>query len=223
MRHLGLIGLIRPILFGVLLVSLIAGCAEPPPTALDGVEVREYKGEKLSSVNDFRENSISGPQDVPKEGYRLAVTGLVEKPLSLAYDEVVDRPRYSKVVTLHCVEGWDAKILWEGVLIDDLLNEAGVQDGATTLLFRAADGYTSSLQLDYIRENRIMLASKMNGAPLLPERGFPFQVVAEEKWGYKWVKWVTEIVVTDDPGSQGFWEDIGYNADGSVAGPKLAK
>lgn len=207
----------------VLLATLLSGCAARPPTALDGVEVREYKGEKLSSVNDFRENSIRGPQVVPKETYRLAVSGLVDKPLSLTYDEVVDRPSYSKVVTLHCVEGWDATILWEGVLIDDLLAHAGVKEGANTLIFHAADGYTSSLALDYVRQNRILLAGKMNDVTLPPERGFPFQVVAEAKWGYKWVKWVTEIEVSNDPSYRGYWESAGYNNEGDYAGPKYEK
>ena len=217
--------ILRIALLGLLLLTVLAGCSprRPIATALDGVEVREYQGEQLSSVNDFRENSIRGPQDVPRETYRLAVTGLVDRPLDLTYDATLDRTRYSKVVTLHCVEGWDATILWEGVLIDDLLNEAGVKDGATTLLFHAADGYTSSLSLDYVRENRIILASKMNDVTLPAERGFPFQVVAEEKWGYKWVKWVTKIEVSDDPDFRGYWERAGYNNNGNFAGPKFER
>ncbi|MDH7475700.1 MAG: molybdopterin-dependent oxidoreductase, partial [Anaerolineae bacterium] len=131
----------------------------------------------------------------------------------------LDRKQYSKVVTLYCVEGWDATILWEGVLIEDLLNQAGVQDDAVTVIFHAADGYTSSLQLDYVRQNKIMLAYKMNGVQLPPERGFPFQVVAESKWGYKWVKWVTQIELSDDPDYRGYWERRGYNNDGDLSGP----
>jgi DMSO/TMAO reductase YedYZ molybdopterin-dependent catalytic subunit len=160
---------------------------------------------------------------VPKESYRLVVTGLVEKPFSLGYDEIVGGSRYSKVVTLHCVEGWDATILWEGVLIDDLLRQAGVKPGANTLIFTAADGYTSSLPLDYVRDSRILLASKMNDVTLLPERGFPFQVVAEAKWGYKWVKWVTSIEVSNDPNYRGYWEQAGYNNNGDFAGPQFEK
>ena len=56
---------------------------------LEGVEVREYQGENLSSINDFRENSIAGPQYVDIDNYQLKVTGLVEKPASYAYDEVI--------------------------------------------------------------------------------------------------------------------------------------
>jgi DMSO/TMAO reductase YedYZ molybdopterin-dependent catalytic subunit len=194
-------------------------CRGSETAVLEEVEVREYQGEKLSSMDDFRENSIRGPQDVPLEDYKLEVTGLVEEPLALTYDQVLDRQQYSKVITLHCVEGWSVKLLWEGVLLEDLLDQAGVSDEAVTVIFHAADGYTSSLPLEVIRQNRIMLAHKMNRVTLPPERGFPFQVVAESRWGYKWVKWVTEIELSEDLNYRGYWESRGYNNEGDVSGP----
>ena len=83
------------------------------------------------------------------------------------------------------------------------------------MIFHAYDGYTTSLPLDYIIENKIMLAHKMNGVILPAERGFPFQLVAESKWGYKWIKWVTQIELSNDPNYRGYWESRGYsnNAD----------
>ena len=186
---------------------------------LEGSEISEYEGENLSSVDDFRENSIAGPQQVDIDSYRLVVDGLVDNPLSLTYDDAIDRDRYKKVVTLNCVEGWSATILWEGVLLDDLLQEAGAQDGALIAIFHAVDGYTSSLELDFIRENEILLAFEMNEVTLPPERGYPFQVVAESKWGYKWAKWVNRIELSDDADYQGFWESRGYNNEGDLEGP----
>jgi DMSO/TMAO reductase YedYZ molybdopterin-dependent catalytic subunit len=209
-------GILTLLLIGVVL----AACSRPTlSTELESAEIREYQGEDLSSINDFRENSIKGPQHVSLDDYTLEVTGLVEKPLSLTYEEVLDHDQYSKVVTLYCVEGWDAKILWEGVLIRDLIDQAGAKSEANTVIFHAEDGYTSSLPLGFVRENDILLAHKMNGVTLPPERGFPFQVVAESKWGYKWVKWVTQIELSDDPDYKGYWEERGYNNDGDVEGP----
>ena len=208
------------IILTLFLVGLmLEACGGSKAAVLEGSEIREYQGEKLSSISDFRENSIAGPQNVPLEDYELEITGLVDKPLALTYDQVLDHKRYSKVVTLHCVEGWDATIFWEGVLLEDLLNQAGTQDSAVTVIFHAADGYTSSLPLEYIRQNKIMLAYKMNEVELPPERGFPFQVVAESKWGYKWVKWVTKIELSADPNYQGYWESRGYSNDGDLSGP----
>jgi DMSO/TMAO reductase YedYZ molybdopterin-dependent catalytic subunit len=198
----------------------LAGCAgaettDDGPTRLDDVEVFEYEGERLDSPDDFRENSIAGPQDVDIDEYRLRVTGLVDDPAEYTYSEVTSGfPGYEKVVQLDCVEGWSARVLWGGVLVRDLLDASGVQEGARSVVFSAVDGYTTSFPVQYFYDNDILLAHSMNGEALRPDRGFPFQVVAEEKWGYKWCKWVEtiELVADEDPG--GYWEDRGYANDG---------
>ena len=187
------------------------------PIDLEPVEIREYEGEDLSSIDDFRENSIEGPQYVDVDGYQLEITGLVESPQSYTYDEVVgDYQNYEKVVTLDCVEGWSVKLLWEGVLVSDLLAEAGPLPSALVVIFHAYDGYTTSLTLDYIMDNDILIAYKMNGITLPPERGFPFELVAESKWGYKWIKWVTKIELSDYEDYRGYWESRGYSNSGDL-------
>jgi len=184
---------------------------------LEGVEVREYQGENLSSVNDFRENSIKGPQYVDIEDYQLKISGLVEKPASYAYDEVIkDYDNYKKVVRLNCVEGWAVNILWEGVLARDLLEQAKPLPGAKTVIFHAYDGYTTSFPLEYVTGNDILIAHKMNEVTIPPERGFPFELVAESKWGYKWIKWITEIELSDNINYKGYWEERGYSNNGDL-------
>ncbi|MFO7650060.1 MAG: molybdopterin-dependent oxidoreductase, partial [bacterium] len=93
------------------LIVLLA-CAAPRASVPLAVEVREYQGEKLGSVTEFRENSIKGPQAVDSAKYRLTVSGLVTRPLTLTLAEVLAYPAVSKVTTLHCVEGWSVKVLW---------------------------------------------------------------------------------------------------------------
>lgn len=95
--------LVLGLLLGGIALSA-CGRAATRTTALPATEVREYQGEKLSSVNDFRENSIAGPQKVALDTYKLEITGLVDKPLSLTYDQVLASPHHSKVITLYCVE-----------------------------------------------------------------------------------------------------------------------
>jgi DMSO/TMAO reductase YedYZ molybdopterin-dependent catalytic subunit len=208
-RRISILTITLAVLASALLLAL-GGC--PSAGVLNPAEVREYQGEDLSSANDFRENSIKGPQYVDMENYRLEVTGLVENPLSYSYDEVIESyQNYKKVVTLYCVEGWSVKILWEGVLVSDLLAEAGSLPEAKVVIFHAYDGYTTSLPLDYIIDNDILMAYKMNDIPLPPERGFPFALVAESKWGYKWIKWITAIELSDDVNYRGYWEDRGYS------------
>jgi DMSO/TMAO reductase YedYZ molybdopterin-dependent catalytic subunit len=59
----------------------------------------------------------------------------------------------------------------------------------------------------------------MNNVTIPPERGFPFQLVAESKWGYKWIKWVSEVELTDDAGFKGYWESRGYSNNGDLDKP----
>jgi DMSO/TMAO reductase YedYZ molybdopterin-dependent catalytic subunit len=201
--------------FSLVLVVIIAfgvntGCCQTE--GLAPVEVREYEGVDLSSINAFRENSIKGPQEIDVESYSLSITGLVTNSTSYTYDEVLNRyQHYKKVVTLDCVEGWSVTILWEGVLVRDLLAEAGPLANTEVVIFHAYDGYTTSLPIDYIMDNDILMAYKMNDVILPPERGFPFQLVAESKWGYKWIKWITEIELSDDASYRGYWESRGYS------------
>jgi len=190
----------------------IPGISDGGPDTLSGVEVRSYQGKDLSSVNDFRENSISGPQYVNITDYRLTLTGLTNNTRVFTYAGVLDKfPRYSKVVTLFCVEGWDTTILWEGVLVSDLIRDAGIDPRANTVIFTAHDGYTTSFPLEYVMSRNILMAFRMNNITLPAERGYPFQLVAEDKWGYKWIKWIEKIELSDNPGYRGFWEQRGYS------------
>jgi len=183
-------------------------------------QVKEYNGQKLSSITDIVDNAINGTQYIDIKAYLLEISGLVQSPKKYTYDQVLSFQKYQKVVELDCVTGWSAKILWEGVLVKDLLGSAGINSKANTVIFYAQDGYTTSLPLDYIENNNILLAYKMNNVVIPPEKGFPFQLVAEQKWGYKWIKWVTKIELSDDVNYQGTWEKAGYSNNGDVSGPK---
>ena len=205
------IGIVVLVFIAFLYVSGIFNELNPPTY----VEVRDYQGENLGSISDFRENSIKGPQYVNNETYLLKVRGLVSNPANYTYSEALNYDHVKKIVTIYCVEGWDVKILWEGIRMMDILNDAELEPEANTIIFHAYDGYTTSLSIEFIQVNDLILAYKMNEALLPPERGFPFQLVAEDKWGYKWIKWVTEIEVSDDAEYEGYWESRGYanNAD----------
>ena len=197
-----------------------ASPSPPESTTIDlnPKEIREYEGESLSSINDFRENSIKGPQEIDINTYSLTIKGLVNESKEYTYYQVIEGfQKYRKVVTLHCVEGWSAKILWEGFLVKDLLNEAGTNPEALVVIFRAYDGYSTALPLDYLLGNDILVAYKMNNVTLPPERGFPFQLVAESKLGYKWAKWITEIEVSDNADYLGYWESRGYPNDANLS------
>lgn len=183
---------------------------------LTKIEVTEYEGKDLSSLTDFRENSIKGPQYINNDVYTLTIDGLVEQPISLTYDEVLDNQKYTKVVTLHCVEGWSVDILWEGILLADLFEAVDIQESADTVIFHSEDGYSTALPLQTIMDRQLMIAYKMNGVVLPPERGFPFQLVAEDKLGYKWIKWITRIELSDDANYKGYWEQRGFDNEADL-------
>ncbi len=211
------------VLIAVVVVALVvtrgpSGSPVPGgPAPLAPVEIRSYQGKDLSSVNDFRENSITGVQHINISDYRLTVTGLTNRTVVYTYDDVLSKyPHYSKVVTLHCVEGWDATILWEGVLVRDIIADAGADPSANTVIFTASDGYTTSFPLDYFTQRDIIMAYRMNNVTMPAERGYPFELVAEDKWGYKWIKWIDKIELSDDSTYQGYWEQRGYSNAGDL-------
>ncbi len=82
------------------------------------------------------------------------------------------------------------------------------------------DGYSTALPYEDVARLDLMLASKINGKVLDATRGFPFQLVAESKLGYKWIKWVNRIELSDEP-YLGFWERRGYSDEADVPDDRL--
>lgn len=184
---------------------------------LSGIEVSQYQGQNLSSVNDFRENSIKGPQHIDINTYHLIINGMVANSGNYTYDEITTNfTSYEKVVRLNCVEGWSVNILWQGVPVRDILALAKPLPEAKVVIFHAYDGYTTSFPIEYITDNPILMAYKMNDVTIPPERGYPFMLVAESKWGYKWIKWITQIELSDDINYRGYWEERGYANQGDL-------
>ncbi len=208
--------IILVILILVVIIFSVIEYQQNQPVKLQGVQVNNYQGQKLTSISSMPKTSIKGTQYVNMSNYTLEVTGLVQNPRNFTYAEVLNHTAYQKVVTLNCVEGWDATIIWEGVLVSDLLKDVKPLPSGTTVIFTAADNYTTSFPIDYLYNNNILLAYKMNNVTIPPEYGFPFQLVAESKWGYKWIKWVTKIEVSNNTNYTGYWESRGYTNVGDL-------
>jgi DMSO/TMAO reductase YedYZ molybdopterin-dependent catalytic subunit len=173
-------------------------------------EIRSYQGQRLHPFHRAYDNSIRGPQVVDPKKLRFRIDGQVAKPLTLTYDQVLKFPRVRRVVKMPCVEGWHEILLYDGIRLVKLIEGAKPKSGVKTVIFHAVDGYTSSLTYDYIKKHDLLLGFRINGLVLDKTRGFPFQVVAPGKLGYKWVKWVVGITLSDKS-YRGYWERRGYS------------
>ncbi len=203
------------------IISLAACKAPPPPTVPGEVEATTFMGKTLTPLNHQGNNALAGTQTIDRATYRLAVAGLVNTPLSLTYDDLLALPQISKLMDLDCVEGWSFTAKWTGPSLKSIFAKAGVKPEVQNVIFSSTDvpGGYSSLLLNYVMDNDIILGMKINDLTIPAERGFPFQVVAESKYGYKWAKWITGIELSSNTSFRGYWESYGYNNDAAVNGP----
>ena len=140
---------------------------------------------------------------VSKDSWTLKIDGLVDNPMELTFDDLLARPQIERYITLSCVSnevGGDlvGNARWQGVLLKDLLDEAGLQAGAAQMASRSADGWTCGTPLDVVMDGRdAMLAVAMNGEPLPAEHGYPVRMVVPGLYGYvSATKWVTDLRLT---------------------------
>jgi len=172
-------------------------------------------------MSEQNNNALNGTQYIDQATYTLTVDGLVDHPLKLSYADLQAYPQISQLMDLNCVEGWSFTAKWTGPALSAIFADAGVQSAAKIAIFYTSDdpdGFTS-LDLNYIINNNIILGLKDNDLTLPPERGFPFQVVALSKFGYKWAKWVNRIEISSDTSFRGYWEGYGYNNNADINGP----
>jgi DMSO/TMAO reductase YedYZ molybdopterin-dependent catalytic subunit len=149
--------------------------------------------------------------------WQLTVGGLVQRPLTLRYRELLALPKTEQVSTFHCVTGWTVNgVRWGGVRIADLLAKAAPHEQAHALRFVSAEQpYDDYLTLKQASLADVMLAYEMDGKPLPRVHGAPLRLVIPEMYGYKNVKWVNRIELVPRPGS-GYWEGLGYDRDAWV-------
>jgi DMSO/TMAO reductase YedYZ molybdopterin-dependent catalytic subunit len=142
------------------------------------------------------------------------VTGLVEKPLRLTWDEFSHLPMTTVTADMHCVTRWSRfDVRWEGVAFSEVMKLVAVKPEAKYGMVLAEQGYTSNVPLADLRRPTTLFALKHNGEPLPAEHGYPLRLVVPHLYAWKSVKWVRglEFMEHDAPG---FWEQNGYNMYG---------
>ena len=135
------------------------------------------------------------PPEIDFAGYRLAVTGKIDSPLSLTYDELRCLPRTERLCVLNCPGFFQDEATWAGAPLDHILDLAGVQEDAERLRLVSADGYSAILFLRDLDFDGSFLAYEWEGEPLPIIHGFPVRAVFPTFDGNKWVKWLVEIQV----------------------------
>jgi hypothetical protein len=160
---------------------------------------------------------------VPRDSWKLRIHGMVDNELEITFADLLDRPMIERDITLSCVSneiggGLVGNARWQGVRMKDLLDEAGVQEGATQVISRSIDGWNCGSPTSVIMDGRdAMLAIAMNGEPLPPEHGYPVRLVVPGLYGYvSATKWVTEIELARWEDFDGYWVPRGWAKEAPV-------
>jgi DMSO/TMAO reductase YedYZ molybdopterin-dependent catalytic subunit len=135
------------------------------------------------------------PQEIDLTSYRLQVTGKVDRPLSLTYDDLRCMPRIQTSDVLICPGFFEDEANWAGASLMSVLDMAGVRPEATSLTLVGADGYAASVTLEQARASNSYLAYEWEGKPVPILHGFPVRAVFPSLQGNTWVKWLIEITV----------------------------
>ncbi len=160
---------------------------------------------------------------VSKDSWRLRIGGMVDNPMELTFEDLLARPQVERYITLSCVSnpiGGDlvGNALWQGVLLRDILDEAGVQSEATQIVSRSIDDWTAGTPTEIVMDGRdAMLAIAMNGEPLPARHGYPVRMVVPGLYGYvSATKWVTQIELTRWEDYDAYWVPRGWSKNGPI-------
>jgi DMSO/TMAO reductase YedYZ molybdopterin-dependent catalytic subunit len=198
----------------VALPKPVAGTSTVP----NGVDLGK-SGLPWATPNDdfYRiDTALSVPQIRPQD-WELRIHGMVDKPLTLTYKELLKRPLIERWITLCCVSNdvggpLVGNAYWLGARLADLLREAGVQSGSDQLVLSSSDGMTIGAPTKVVMDGRdALVAVGMNGTPLPVEHGFPARIVVPGLYGYvSACKWVVDIKATTFAAEQAYWVQGGW-------------
>ena len=144
----------------------------------------------------------------------FAITGVVETPLRLTWDEFNALPKTQRTSDFHCVTRWSRfDNLWDGVSVQELLLRARPQANASHVLVHAEQGFTANVPLVDLDREEVLLATHHDGQPLPLDHGYPLRLIVPHLYAWKSVKWVRSFELLDHD-APGFWEQNGYHMYG---------
>ena len=176
-----------------------------------------------ANADFYRIDTTLSPPLIKPEDWELRIHGMVDRELTLTYDDLVDRGLEESWITLCCVSnevGGDliSNTNWAGVPIKDILDEVGVDPNADALLSTSDDGWNCGTPLAALTDGRnAILAMAMDGEPLPVEHGFPVRMVVPGLYGYvSATKWVVDWEVTRFDEFEAYWTERGWAPEGPV-------
>jgi DMSO/TMAO reductase YedYZ molybdopterin-dependent catalytic subunit len=186
---------------------LLAGCSSRPAEGAGP----EKSGAQGRSVGDSGNPPTSlylqlvdglhvtgTPVEVDIETFRLRVEGAVERPLSLSFEQIRALPAVRENITLNCPGFFTDRGIWTGVPVKDLLAMAGPHAGAARVVFTSlSEGYSSTLSLQDVERDGVLVAYEFDGKPFPAVHGYPLRLAARDHEGNVWVKWLGEIRVSE--------------------------
>jgi len=150
--------------------------------------------------------------------WQLRIHGMVDKPITLTFDDLIQLPMIEQDITLTCVSeavggNYIGNARWQGTLLADVLRKAGIQSGADQIVMRDAKGMTIGVATDPVMDGRkSLLAVGMNGQPLPQEHGYPVRVVVPGLYGYvSATKWVVDMELTTFGAFDAYWVKLGWS------------
>jgi len=190
-----------------------------------GVEsqVRGITPLRTSNAAFYRVDTNLTVPRVNADRWKLEIDGMVDKPLTITYRELMAMPMIQRDITLTCVSnevggGYVGAARWQGVRLADLLDRVGVQPGADQLLSTAVDGFTIGTPMEVVRDGRdAMIAVGMNGQPLPAIHGFPARMVTPGLYGFvSATKWLTKLTATTYAKDVAYWTERDWATDAPI-------
>ncbi|MET0450605.1 MAG: molybdopterin-dependent oxidoreductase [Mycobacterium sp.] len=196
--------------------------APPPPPSVQpaGVALAPF----ITPNDDFYriDTALTVPQ-LSRTDWRLRIHGMVDREISLAFEDLQQFEVVERIVTLTCVSnpvGGDliSNAKWTGYRVRDLLAGAGVHPDADMVLSTSIDGFTAGTPVEAFTDQRdALLAIGMNDAPLPTEHGYPARLVVPGLYGYvSATKWVVDLELTRFDRAEAYWTRLGWSARGPI-------
>ncbi len=205
-------------------VKLTAPVVKPKPLAKDvTLDIPGLSPFYTPNAEFYRvDTSLIIPQ-VPTTSWQLRIHGMVDNPMTITFDQLMQLPMIEHDVTLTCVSesvggGYIGNARWQGTLLADLLRKAGIQSGADQIVMRDVNGMNLGVATDPVMDGRAsLLAVGMNGQPLPQAHGFPVRVVVPGLYGYvSACKWVVDMELTTFGAFDAYWVQRGWSQQAPI-------